>query len=47
MVEYWVSIEGMVYQAACSDDAGLAALIAAGHNAWKTVDGRRVGKAVQ
>jgi hypothetical protein len=41
-VEYWVSVGGLVYQAACSDDAGLAALQETGHNAWKTVDGQRV-----
>lgn len=41
-IEYWVSIGGMVYRAACTNDAGLAALVTAGHVAWKTIDGARV-----
>lgn len=40
-VEYWVSVAGMVYPASCGDDAGMEALRQAGHNVWRTVDGRR------
>jgi len=40
-IEYWVSIGGMTYPAACTDDAGLEALRAAGYVAWKTIDGKR------
>ena len=41
-IDYWVSVGGMTYPAACSDDSSMEALRQAGHIVWKTVDKQRV-----
>lgn len=41
-IDYWVTVGGMIYPAACDNDDAMEALRQTGHVVWKTVDGQRV-----
>lgn len=41
VVEYWLSAGGMVHRAACENESDMERLRSAGHNVWRTLDGRR------